>query len=537
MARIAVFTSRLDYSVQRGIAAVLAALPDAQALVLVHAPRRRVDTLLRNQFRNLRRHGWRWIPHQTGDALARLRERLSRSRPGGTDRHGTPCGPGMAQTPDVTVVQVEDINDEAVVRRVQEFQADLGISLAAPILRNPLFAAPRLGTLNLHKGKVPEYRGMPPAFWELYNGEKKVGCTIHQVDSGLDTGGIVLETEVPIAPYSTVRGLQLLLDQIGIELMREAAIQALSGTARVQSQRSGGRTYRKPTLGQEAALSRRLGRINEAQTPHGLPVRLARELTFRFYAGPFQALPRTLRMIRRRQRVVVLLYHRVNDDMRDNLTVGIEQFAEQMALLARSYPLVTIDDVVAGRVPRDSRRPAVAVTFDDGYLDNFKIAVPILLRYRVPAAFFVSTGKISSGEPFEHDMARLGRGPPAMDWQQLREMRDLGFTIGSHTVSHLNCAKAPAEQVQRELRESKRELEQRLGLTRVIFAYPFGGRNDINQVALEMVRAEGYTGCLSAYGGCNDGSIDSFNVRRTGIHHQFSMASLRAYLEGWTRPA
>ncbi len=84
------------------------------------------------------------------------------------------------------LLQVTNIHAETTVKTVTEFEPDLGLSLAAPILRYPLFSIPRLGTVNLHKGKVPDYRGMPPAFWELWNDEKSIGCTVHWVNDKLD---------------------------------------------------------------------------------------------------------------------------------------------------------------------------------------------------------------------------------------------------------------------------------------------------------------------------------------------------------------
>jgi len=112
-------------------------------------------------------------------------------------------------------------------------------------------------------------------------------------------------------------------------------------------------------------------------------------------------------------------------------------------------------------------------------------------------------------------------------------MQAAGFTIGSHSVSHLDCGTASLEQVRTELRESRATLATELGLDQLIFAYPFGGRQNMTPQALEVVRAEGYAGCLSAYGGRNEGPVDPFNVCRIGISHNFSEWSFRARLEGW----
>ena len=233
-----------------------------------------------------------------------------------------------------------------------------------------------------------------------------------------------------------------------------------------------------------------------------------------------------------RQRVAVLLYHRVSDEMRDNLTVGVEQFERQMAWIRANYPVVSLEDVVNGAVPRRSPRPAVAITFDDGYLDNFEQASPILIEHRVPAAFFVNTGMLGTDRAFDHDLDQIGHRVPVMTWEHVEALRREGFTIGSHTVNHVDCGRVDPETLRRELVESKRALEDRLGLEEVLFAYPFGGRDNITPDGVKMVEELGYACCASAYNGLND-EIDPMNVRRIGVDHRFNIDALRARIEGF----
>jgi peptidoglycan/xylan/chitin deacetylase (PgdA/CDA1 family)/folate-dependent phosphoribosylglycinamide formyltransferase PurN len=530
MSRLVVLTGDLNYSVRKGIVALAETVPNAELLVVLHRPTKRLPHMLRSQWRNLKRNGWRWIPYQLRDLFGRARTRLRSSTSDGANAPGRRyTEQAIAHTPSIALLHSPDIHNERTLDQIRRFAPDLGISLAAPILAPAVFSLPRLGTLNLHKGKVPEYRGMPPAFWELWHGETEVGCTVHMVEAALDTGAIVCDSKIDVRPHSTLRGLQLTLDELGVRLMTEAVRAMLDGSATLRPQPPGGRTFRKPTLAQQRALRGRVA-ANVRDTAR---VR-AKDALFRGYVGAAGPLPRRLRAWGNRQRVVVLLYHRVNDDMRDSLTVGLEKFDAQMALLARLCKLVDIRDVVTGRVERDTHRPVIAVTFDDGYRDNYDNAVPILLRHRVPAAFFVSTGKIDVDGPFDHDLRRIGHGLPTMTWAQLREMRDAGFTIGSHSVTHLDCGRADLEQVRTELRESKEVLAAKLGIDEPIFAYPYGGRQNMTPPALELVRGEGYLGCLSAYGGRNDGPIDPFDVRRVGINDNFTEWSFRARLEGWS---
>ncbi len=512
---IVVFTGDLSFSVRKGIVQIDRSVPDTRWLVVIHRPPKQAARLARNQWRNLRRNGWRWIPYQVGEAC-RL---LFASQPHG---HTATPAPGeefslaaLRLNPRVRLLEVADIHAPATLKEVRDFSPRLGIALAAPILKPPLFSIPVQGTINLHKGKVPEYRGMPPAFWEFWNDEQQVGCTVHWVDDKLDTGAIAAQTVVPRDWHSTVRGMQLVLDEVGIELTAQVARQVLSGQAHAEPQTHQGVTYRKPTLAQIVALDRKMAALCPAPQP--LPKRLLKSglawgAQALFASGGHHAL---------RPRITVLLYHRVTDSVRDNLSVGIAQFERQMALLRQHCRVLAIEEVLACRsIPR-SNRPLVCVTFDDGYLDNHLNAVPILLRHGIPAAFFVSTGIVGSAQCFPHD-ARRGNPPIAnMQWEHLRSMRDQGFTIGSHTVNHADLAGESEAVAWSELTRSRDDLRRELGLRDVILGYPYGGRQHMTAPRLNLVKQAGYTGCLSAYGGSNVGSVDPFNVLRCGIHWGF----------------
>lgn len=316
-------------------------------------------------------------------------------------------------------------------------------------------------------------------------------------------------------PFATLRGLQLQLDEAGIVLMREAVRDLLQGRAEPTPQSGPGKTYRKPMLAQFAALERRLGA--EQPSAGAAPVRAAK--------APRSALVRGAWPLGLRQlvapRITVLLHQRVSDDVRDNLTVGIEQFDRQMQLLRRHCEVLSIEQVLRAETVPVSPRPLVAVTFDDGYRDNFEHAAPILLRNAVPAAFFVSTGIVGTDGRFPHDLRRGNPPIPVMSWDQIRLMRDWGFTIGSHSVQHIDCAAEPEETVRRELAESRDALKRELGLAEPLFGYPYGGRQHMTPQRLELVCAAGYRACLSAYGGSNVGRVDRFNVLRRGVHWGF----------------
>ena len=366
---------------------------------------------------------------------------------------------------------------------------------------------------------MPYYRGMPPAFWELTNDEQAVGCTIHRVDDKLDTGDIALQSEVAREKYSTLRGLQLTLDELGVRLMAQAVREALAGTLEPTPQPAGGHTYRKPTLQQFAAMDRRMRAIDPVRISHRRQMvkdLLSRTAFWLWRCGGNLVL---------RPRITVILYHRVSDDARDNLTVGIEQFDRQMGLLAKHCRVLSVDEVLDSTHIERSARPQVCVTFDDGYKDNSANAAPILQRHGLPAAFYVTTGLLGTDQRFPHDVRRANDQIPLMDWNDVRDMHEAGFSIGSHSVNHIDCASEAEATVVRELAESRAALSRELGLERVVFAYPYGGREHMTPARLELVRQAGYDGCLAAYGGSNIASVDRYNVLRRGIHWEFSDAA------------
>lgn len=515
--KIVVFTGDLSYAVRKCIRLIDGQLPGVSWLVLIHAPQHSMAATLRAQWHNLRRDGWRRIWDIACTLLDRLQVATDASEP--LHAPGSEYAMGrLIELPNLKILPHKDINSNKAVLAVTSFEPDIGLSLAAPILKRRLFDVPAFGTLNLHKGKVPEYRGMPPAFWERWNGESSVGCTVHWVEQRLDAGDVALSSEIACEKYSTVKGLQLRLDELGNRLVGEAVVKIDQGKAQRSPQRAGGATRRKPTLKQVAELKRR---EKASCRPSKVTQRLLKDLirhtgfvvglpVMRYFAAP---------------RVTVLLYHRVSDDARDNLTTGIEQFDRQMRLLRRHFQIISLAELLQMNDLSRSTKPVVCITFDDGYLDNYDNAYPILQRNHIPAAFFVSTGLIGTDRQFPHDVRRGNRPIPMMQWKHLIEMHNAGFTIGSHTVNHIDCAAADEGMLLKELVESRDEIRSRLGIDDVVFAYPYGGKSHMTEQRLTLVKDVGYIGCLSAYGGTNIRKVDRFNVLRRGIHWEFSDTS------------
>jgi peptidoglycan/xylan/chitin deacetylase (PgdA/CDA1 family) len=248
------------------------------------------------------------------------------------------------------------------------------------------------------------------------------------------------------------------------------------------------------------------------------------------------------------RRFQILGYHKVSPEAHPFFPpLRPEIFEQQMQLLKNCYKVIGLQELVARAARGDVPERAVAITFDDGYRDNYDYAFPILKKYRFPATVFVATGAIGTGDLIWHDRAfdafrfatvsrarledsvvpelvldtdearekslqvalarakrlygdtrqrfiddieqKLRPSLPGdsqkrmLNWEQVTEMHAGGIEFGSHTVSHTILSCISRPDMIRELRDSKDELSGRLRTPVVSFAYPNGKNTDFNDEA------------------------------------------------------
>jgi len=148
------------------------------------------------------------------------------------------------------------------------------------------------------------------------------------------------------------------------------------------------------------------------------------------------------------------------------------------------------------------------------------VAAPILRKLALPATFFVTTAFIGTEYAPPWDRQLVPR-PAWMSWDQVRALRDQGFDIGAHTDSHLDLGQADVEAVRAELAACREKLYRELRLPPKLFAYPFGGRENMSSRSLALVREAGFECCLSACGGVNPPVADPFQLNRININEWF----------------
>lgn len=225
---------------------------------------------------------------------------------------------------------------------------------------------------------------------------------------------------------------------------------------------------------------------------------------------------------RARNAMTIVAFHRVNDELpEDGLTCHSAKFTAFCEFFGKNFHVVPLSEQIEGCKHGRSMGGTLSVTFDDGYADNFLVAAPILKRLQIPATFFVTTGFIGSKivPPWDN---RLKVPQQWMSWDQVRALQSMGFDIGCHGDRHLNLSATEPALIQTDLQLSRDTLQRELGNRIKLFAYPFGGRGDISDPSLELIRRFDFDCCLSCFGGLNPVTSDPYHLQRVAIGEWFT---------------
>lgn len=295
----------------------------------------------------------------------------------------------------------------------------------------------------------------------------------------------------------------------------------------------------------------------------------------------------------------ILMYHGVDGDHgRDGLTdcsgkhVDAALFRQQLEFLAASSTVVPLAKLVSAVRAGESHRRLVAITFDDGFLNNASCAAPLLAEFGFTATIFLATGFIGTnrwmwtdrlesalhrtakadfrpvllGESLalsnvaarRHALQRLKANlktlhwheaethvanlehelevdsiPPwglyrFMAWDDVRRLRDAGFEIGAHTVNHAILSKVPAAEAELEILSSRDHIVRELGECSTTFCYPNGKRSDYTAQVRDFCSRH-FGATLSAIKGPARGT-DMFDLRRLAIDNATSAPMLASML-------
>ena len=225
--------------------------------------------------------------------------------------------------------------------------------------------------------------------------------------------------------------------------------------------------------------------------------------------------------------VPVLMYHSINMPKveKDGAnTVSPEAFDRQMKFIKKNgYHVVSIDEYVAikragGKFPAKS----VVITFDDGLLDNYTNAYPILRKNGFPSLMFIPSADVG--------LSDASWGQPQMNWAQLLEMKAHGVTIGSHTVTHAYLPALTPEKIRHEIADSKNELEAHLGCRVDYLAYPTGG---FSEEIKQLARKAGYHAAFTTNRGYSRLNQDLYELKRIRPKDKDGSLALWVKLSGY----
>lgn len=291
-------------------------------------------------------------------------------------------------------------------------------------------------------------------------------------------------------------------------------------------------------------------------------------------------------------KAVILQYHSVGPAqstalyVNPNLSITPEHFERQIAFVADHFRIVTLDQLMEHAENPSASETLFAVTFDDGYRDNFAHALPILRRHNVPALFYLTTACINSTgclwtseirhlvlespkpcislstladayalDTAENRMKALelikhrmvagtrrereeilrelrsktgvanGSAPERimLSWDEVRAMRRNGMMFGSHTLSHPSLTYLPSEEAKREIAESRNELSSQLDEEIAHFSYPNpAGHLNYNTELKRIVENAGYRSAATSRPGYLGATDDRFELKRKGIYAIYS---------------
>jgi peptidoglycan/xylan/chitin deacetylase (PgdA/CDA1 family) len=191
----------------------------------------------------------------------------------------------------------------------------------------------------------------------------------------------------------------------------------------------------------------------------------------------------------------ILTYHSLNTSG-SVISLPPETFRRQMrSLFERGIVVAPLDKLAAADV-RELDGPAVALAFDDGYEDFHQEAFPILSEYRFPATVFLVAGYCGRTSDWPGQPS-ASRKRPLLSWGKIAELHRAGIRFGAHTLTHPRLPALPWKEAAREVLDSKRQIEDRIGAAVSSFAYPYGAESP----RLRALIAENFAvGCSTRLG-------------------------------------
>ena len=215
--------------------------------------------------------------------------------------------------------------------------------------------------------------------------------------------------------------------------------------------------------------------------------------------------------------VVALMYHEIGDGP-NSLYVSRANFEAHMKYLyEHDYRGITLAEgkaILDGRMENTGGIPLI-LTFDDGYMSFYTDAYPVMSRYGYKATVFMITKRVGS--------------PNYCNWDQLHELVQAGFEVGSHTQTHPSLPTLTGSRLEDEIKGSKQILEAALGVPVVSFCYPAG---EYNQATTEAVSRAGYQQGVTVKYGWATRANDPYQMPRIRISRYLTLDGFAKMIPG-----
>jgi peptidoglycan/xylan/chitin deacetylase (PgdA/CDA1 family) len=208
--------------------------------------------------------------------------------------------------------------------------------------------------------------------------------------------------------------------------------------------------------------------------------------------------------------VPILMYHNLRDlpagasELDRTWTVAPKNFEAQVEWLsAHGFHTISMGQLVA-HLNRKSPLPTkpIVISFDDGWVEQYTVAFPILRKRNFIGTFFVYTNPVGRNH--------------YLSWEQLKEMTLTGMDIQAHTITHPHLRTIAASEAQREISESKKTLESKLGKPVVALSYPFG---EYNAAIIEMTKRAGLESAVTLATGYRQRADELFTLHRIRVSY------------------
>ena len=274
----------------------------------------------------------------------------------------------------------------------------------------------------------------------------------------------------------------------------------------------------------------------------------------------------------------ILAYHMVGDYQSKFIpAMSIHRFQKEIEYLHAHYEIIPLSDLVHKLNEKKNINRCIAITFDDGFADNYTIAYPALKRYDIPATIFLLPEHIEknatpwfiqfryafenskteflwieiNGSQYQLEMKNEGQrlaasnmimaslkgcsnqerleklgelfellgfggdqGNTMLSWDNVREMCGNGISFGAHTVTHPVLSRLSKEKARQEIMGSKQVIESKTKEKDTTFAYPFGKEDDFNSETISVIRDGGFECAVTSCPGWTNHKSDPFRLNR-----------------------